>query len=729
MTRPPRPEQIPHSATLHGITRQDPYHWLRDDNWQQVMRQPDELEARIRAHLDLENAHTDQALAATNELQEALFAELKGRIKEDESSVPAQDGPFLYYTRYALGSQHPRYCRRPTRALPPPGSAAADAVPGDEQLLFDADAASQGHAYFSARGVNHTRDHRLLAYALDTNGSEYYEIRLRDLATGDDLPDRIASTSGNPVFSADGAFVFYTAVDDNHRPSKVFRHRVGTPSESDVLVYEEPDAGFFVGIEHTEDYSDIVIVSHDHVTSEQRLIDAARPESEPRLIAARKPGMEYGVSALGDELLILTNAGARDFKLVVAPRANPGPENWKELVAHRPGCLILAVTTFSGHIVRLEIDGGLPRIVIRSRKDGAEHQIAFAEEAYSLGLLPGYEYDTRSVRFTYSSLTTPQETYDYDMDTRERSLRDRRQIPSGHDPSLYRSARVFATSHDGAQIPISLLWHEATPTPRGAAPTAPQAAGAPSAQGAPLLLYGYGSYGHGIPAGFSSNSLSLVNRGFVYAIAHVRGGKEMGYAWYEAGKLQHKKNTFQDFVAAAEHLCRSGWTTPDRIAIHGGSAGGMLVGAAVNLRPDLFNAVVGEVPFVDVLNTMCDAELPLTPPEWPEWGNPIEDEVAYRYIASYSPYDNVSRQRYPNILATAGLTDPRVTYWEPAKWVARLRELSTGDGLLLLRTYMQAGHGGAAGRFEKLRQVAFVQAFILLTCGAAARTPLPATRS
>lgn len=720
MTRPPRPEQIPHSATLHGITRQDPYHWLRDDNWQQVMRQPEVLEATIRAHLDLENAHTDRAMATTNELQEALFAELRGRIKEDESSVPAKDGPFLYYTRYALGAQHPRYCRRPAGELPPVGSAAADAVPADEQLLFDADAASQGHAYFSARGVCHTRDHRRLAYALDTNGSEYFEIRLRDLATGNDLPDRIASTSGNPVFSADGAFLFYTAVDDNHRPSKVFRHRVGSPSESDVLVYEEADPGFFVGIEHTEDYSDIVIVSHDHVTSEQRLIDAAHPETEPRLIAARKPGMEYGVSSLGDELLILTNAGARDFKLAVAPRANPSPENWVELVPHRPGCLILAVTTFSGHIVRLEIDGGLPRIVIRSRKDGSEHQIAFAEEAYSLGLLPGYEYDTRSVRFSYSSLTTPQETYDYDMDTRERSLRDRRQIPSGHDPGLYRSARVFATSHDGAQIPISLLWHEATPTPRSTTASPP---------GAPLLLYGYGSYGHGIPAAFSGNSLSLVNRGFVYAIAHVRGGKEMGYAWYETGKLQQKKNTFHDFVAAAEHLCRSGWTTPERIAIHGGSAGGMLVGAAVNLRPDLFNAVVGEVPFVDVLNTMCDAELPLTPPEWPEWGNPIEDEEAYRYIASYSPYDNVTCQRYPNILATAGLTDPRVTYWEPAKWIARLRELSAGDGLLLLRTYMQAGHGGAAGRFEKLRQVAFVQAFILLTCGATARAPLPATRS
>ncbi|MEO8178025.1 MAG: S9 family peptidase [Deltaproteobacteria bacterium] len=719
MLRPPHPPKLPHEATVHGITRQDPYHWLRDDNWQQVMRQPEVLAPRIRAHLDLENAHADAAMAPTNALQETLFAELKGRIKEDESSVPAKDGAYLYYTRYELGAQHPRYCRRPVAPLPSPLSTHRATLGAEEEVLFDADAASQGHAYFSARGVAHTRDHRRLAYAVDTNGSEYYEVRLRDLATSAELPDRIANTSGSLVFSADGNFVFYTAVDDNHRPSKVFRHRVGTATESDVLVYEELDPGFFVGLNQTEDYSDIVIVSHDHVTSEQRLINASRPESEPRLIAERRAGMEYGVSSLGDELLILTNAGALDFKLVVAPRANPAPEAWRELVPHRPGCLILAATTFSEHIVRLELAGGLPRIVIRSQKDGSEHSIAFAEEAYSLGLLPGYEFDTQNLRFTYSSLTTPQETYDYDMQTRERTLVDRREIPSGHDPSRYRSARLFATSPDGAQIPISLLWHEATPSPRE---------GTAVPGGVPLLLYGYGSYGHGIPAGFSSNSLSLVNRGFVYAIAHVRGGKELGYGWYEAGKLREKKNTFQDFVVAAEHLCRAGWTTPSKIAIHGGSAGGMLVGAAVNLRPDLFNAVVGEVPFVDVLNTMCDAQLPLTPPEWPEWGNPLEDEAAYRYISSYSPYDNVTSQRYPNILATAGLTDPRVTYWEPAKWVARLRELSTGDGLLLLRTYMQAGHGGAAGRFEKLRQVAFVQAFILLTCGGPAPPLLPATR-
>jgi oligopeptidase B len=700
MLTPPRPEKIWHETTLHGITRRDPYHWLRDDNWQRVMREPEVLNPKIREHLERENAHTAAVLAPTLELQSALFTELKGRIKEDESSVPAKDGAWDYYVRYELGSQHPRYCRRPTRPVLD-AAAARSAAPG-EQILFDADAAATAHAYFSTGAVNHSRDHRLLGYAVDTKGSEYYDIRFRDLQTGLLLPDHIANTSGSFVFAADASSVFYTAVDDNHRPSKVFRHRLGAPQEQDELVYEELDPGFFVGVDLTEDYSQIVITAHDHVTSEQRLIDANQPTLASRLVAPRKPGIEYSVSSLGQRLLILTNTGgAQDFKLVEAPLDDPSPEHWRDVVPHRPGCLIIAATTFSGHIVRLERDAGLPRIVIRNRSDGAEHVIAFDEQAYSLGLSAGYEYDTPILRFTYSSLTTPQQTYDYDMQTRARVLVDQREIPSGHDPGRYRSARVFAPSHDGALVPVSLLWHADT-----------------TLGTAPLLLYGYGSYGHSVAAGFSSNSLSLVNRGFVYAIAHVRGGKDKGYAWYEAGKLMHKKNTFLDFVHAAEHLCRLGYTQPGNITIQGASAGGMLVGAALNLRPELFKAVVGEVPFVDVLNTMCDAELPLTPPEWPEWGNPLASEEAYRYIASYSPYDNLTERAYPHVLVTAGLTDPRVTYWEPAKWVARLRECKTDDNQLLLRTYMEAGHGGAAGRFEKLHQVALVQAFILLAHGA-----------
>jgi oligopeptidase B len=706
MVTPPRAKKIEHQTRMHDVARSDPYHWLRDDNWQRVMREPETLQPPIREHLERENAYTEHALAATAELRKTLFEELKGRIKEDESSVPAKDGPFDYYVRYELGSQHPRYCRRPTRGrIQGLGSSAPSP---DEQVLFDADAASKAHAYFSVGSVAHSKSHRLLAHAVDTKGSEYYDIGFRALDTGATLPDSIQNTSGAVAF-ADDSTVFYTAVDDNHRPSKVYRHRLGTPQADDVLVYEEPDPGFFVGVDTTEDNAHIVITSHDHVTSEQRLIPTVSPLDPPRLIAERRPGVEYGVSALGQNLLILTNDGARDFKLVEAPLDDTDPARWRDVVPHRPGCLIVAVTTFAGHVVRLEREAGLPRIVVRSRDDGREHVIAFDEQAYALGLSPGYEYDTSLLRFSYSSLTTPQQTFDYDMITHERVLIDQREIPSGHDPKRYRTARVFAPSHDGELVPISLLWHEST---------------APAS--APLYLYGYGSYGHTVPAAFSSNTLSVVNRGFVYAIAHVRGGKDKGYSWYENGKLMRKKNTFFDFVASAEHLCKSGYGLPGGVTIHGGSAGGMLVGAAVNLRPDLFRAVVGEVPFVDVLNTMCDADLPLTPPEWPEWGNPIESADAYHYIASYSPYDNVEGKAYPHILATAGLTDPRVTYWEPAKWVARLRELKTDDHLLLLRTYMEAGHAGAAGRFEKLHQVALVQAFVLLANDAVDRPVFPA---
>jgi oligopeptidase B len=706
MVTPPRAKKIEHQTSLHGITRSDPYHWLRDDNWQRVMREPETLQPAIREHLERENAYTEQALAATTELRKTLFEELKGRIKEDESSVPAKDGPFDYYVRYELGSQHPRYCRRPTRGRIQGLGSASHPTPAarpspDEQVLFDADAASKAHAYFSVGSVAHSKSHRLLAHAVDTKGSEYYDIGFRALDTGAALPDSIQNTSGAVAF-ADDSTVFYTAVDDNHRPSKVYRHRLGTPQAEDVLVYEEPDAGFFVGVDTTEDNAHIVITSHDHVTSEQRLISTRSPLDPPRLIAERRPGVEYGVSAFGERLLILTNDGARDFKLVEAPLDDTDPARWRDVVPHRPGCLIVAVTTFAGHVVRLEREAGLPRIVVRSRDDGREYVIAFDEQAYALGLSPGYEYDTSMLRFSYSSLTTPQQTFDYDMITHERVLVDQREIPSGHDPKRYRTARVFAPSHDGELVPISLLWHEST---------------APAS--APLYLYGYGSYGHTVPAAFSSNTLSVVNRGFVYAIAHVRGGKDKGYAWYENGKLMHKKNTFLDFVASAEHLCKSGYGLPGGVTIHGGSAGGMLVGAAVNLRPDLFRAVVGEVPFVDVLNTMCDADLPLTPPEWPEWGNPIESAHEFAVIRSYSPYDNVEAKAYPHIFAYGGLTDPRVTYWEPAKWIAKLRRLNTSDNLVLLKTNMEAGHGGASGRFERLKEIAIDYAFALKVAGKA----------
>lgn len=469
-----------------------------------------------------------------------------------------------------------------------------------------------------------------------------------------------------------------------------------------MLVYEDEDPGFFVGVSTTQSQDYIVIDSHDHQTSETRILDANDPHGEPIVVSAREVGHEYSVEHHGQNLIITTNCdGAEDFKIVSTPVNAPGRENWKDIEPHREGRLILDVVTYKNHLIRLERENGLPRIVIRAFDDGAEHAIAFDEEAYSLGLSAGYEFDTASIRFTYSSMTTPSQVFDYDVVTRERTLRKTQEVPSGHDPEDYVTRRIMAPAHDGETVPVTLLYRKETVLDGSA----------------PLLLYGYGSYGISIPASFNTNCLSLVDRGFVYAIAHIRGGKDKGYRWYKTGRTETKTNTFKDFISAGEYLAQEKFTSRGRIVGHGGSAGGMLMGAVANMAPDLFAGIVAEVPFVDVLNTILDDTLPLTPPEWPEWGNPITNKNAYLNIASYSPYDNVSAQEYPHILAVGGLTDPRVTYWEPAKWVARLRTLKTNDSLVLLKTNMEAGHGGASGRFDRLKEVAISYAFALKITG------------
>ena len=692
---PPRAEKRATTYSQHGRERQDPYAWLRDDNWQEVMRKPEVLRQDVREHLEAENAYLEAVMADTEALRESLFEELKGRIKQDDSSVPAPDGAWAYYQRFETGGEHPVICRRPRETGDEGGA---------EQVLYDANAAAKGEAYFKLAGVEHSPDHARLVSAVDVKGSEYFTAEVRDLESGELLPDRLENTDGNLVWGNDGRTLYYTVLDDNHRPWRVYRHRLGGDPARDELVYEEEDPGFFVGLDKTESGRFVVIQAHDHTTSEVWLVDADNPESDVSLVAERDRDVEYHVVHHGDRLIILTNADdAEDFKVVEAPLETPGRENWRDLVPHKAGRLIVSLLAFKRHLVRLERVDGLPRITVEDLESGESHAIAFEEAAYSLGVIPGYEFDTTVLRFVYSSLTTPAQTFDYDMDSRARKLLKEQEVPSGHDPANYRAERLLAVSHDGAEVPVSLLYHRDTPLDGSA----------------PLLLYGYGSYGIAVPAAFSTNRLSLVDRGFVYAIAHIRGGMDKGYAWYRHGKLMEKKNTFHDFIAAAEHLVDKGYTRAGEIAIHGGSAGGMLVGAAVNMRPDLFKAVVAEVPFVDVLTTMCDKELPLTPPEWPEWGNPLESAEAYDYIASYSPYDNLEAKAYPNILATGGLTDPRVTYWEPAKWVARLRELKTDDNLLLLKTYMEAGHGGSAGRFQKLHEVALVTAFLLKVFGKA----------
>jgi oligopeptidase B len=685
----PRAEKRPHHSVAHGIARADDYHWLKADNWQAVMQDPTLLPQDIRDYLEAENKYHEEVMADTEALQGKLFVELKGRIKEDDSSVPAPDGEYFYYSATVTGGQYARYCRK-LRA----GS--------DEQIMFDGDALAAGHDYFSFGGISLSPNQKLAAWSYDNKGSEFYNLRIRDLSSGVDADDLLVNTAGGAVWAADGKSLFYTTQDENHRPLKTYRHLLGTAQADDILVHDEKDTGLFTGVGSTNSEKYILVDIHDHDTSEVWVIDADKPEVKPQLMVSRDEKIEAEVEHWNDKFIIKTNRnGAEDYKIVEAPIANPAPENWVDLIPHRPGIFLVSMGVFKNWLIRLERENALPRIVIRDMNSGEEHQIAFDEEAYSLGFGEMREFDTDTLRFSYSSMTTPAQVFDYNMRTRERVLRKTQEIPSGHDISKYETRRIQATAHDGELIPVTLLYRKSTPRDGSA----------------PLWLYGYGSYGISMPASFNTSILSLVDRGFIYAIAHIRGGQEKGRAWYKAGKLEHKMNTFKDFVAVAQHLIDAKFTARGKIVAQGGSAGGMLMGVVTNLAPDLFNGIVAEVPFVDVLTTMLDDTLPLTPPEWPEWGNPIESVSAYRDIAAYSPVDNVVAKAYPHILAVGGLTDPRVTYWEPAKWVARLRELKTDNNLLLFKTNMGAGHGGASGRFDRLKEVAIVYAFGLKVAG------------
>jgi oligopeptidase B len=689
LPNPPQAEKRPVLDVHHGIERTDDFAWLRADNWQEVMRDPAALGADIRAYLEAENAYTAKAMADTEGLQETLFKEMKGRIKEDDSTVPMPDGDYCYFMSYVAGGQHPRLCREPRAG-------------GEPAILFDGDAMAAGKPFFSPGGMAWSHDHRLLAYAYDDKGSEFFKVKLRNLETGADLADEVPDMEGQPAWDGDGKAFYYTAVDEYRRPLKVLRHQVGTDAARDELIYQEQDAGFFTQAAGSQDRRFLIVSAGDHETSEVRLLDLRAPEKGLRLVEPRQTNHHYHAEHHEGRLIILTNdGGAEDYKIVEAPLESPGRANWRELVPHKPGRLILNVTCFKDYLVRLEREDGLPRIVIRRFADGEEYAIEFAEEAYSLGMSDGYEYDTETLRFNYSSMTTPRQIFDYNMRTRERVLRKTQEVPSGHNPEDYVTRRVFAPAADGEKVPVSLLYRKSTPLDGSA----------------PCLLYGYGSYGAAMPAGFQTNAFSLVDRGFVYAIAHIRGGKDKGDRWYKDGKLQKKTNTFKDFIAAGRYLPEQKFTSEGKIIGQGASAGGMLMGAVANMAPELFAGIIADVPFVDVLTTMLDDTLPLTPPEWPEWGNPIESVEAYRTIAAYSPYDNVRAQAYPNILATGGLTDPRVTYWEPAKWVAKLRAHKMDKNLLLLKINMEAGHGGASGRFNRLKEHALSYAFALKVSG------------
>lgn len=692
---PPVAERRPTTITQHGITRTDNYAWIRDDNWQEVLRDPAVLRPDIKSYLDAEVAYYEASTAQLDGLRKTLFAEMRGRIKEDESSVPMRDGPFEYYVRFREGGQYAVHARRRGEGEP-------------EEILFDGDKESEGAKFFNVGGIDISPDHKLMAYSVDRVGSEYFDMRIRNLATGEEYPETIPSTDGDAVWASDNKSFFYVERDENQRPKRVRHHVLGTDAARDRLVYEEKDDGMFIGIGETSSEAFMVIGVGNGVTSEAHVVPLNAPLTAPRLIAPRIDDQLYDVDHDGRVFLIQTNAdGAVDFKIVTAPVDRPGRENWQDWLSHKSGRYIAGFVPFKDYIVWAERENARPRIVI-SDYAGNKHSIELDQPAYSIGLQGWGEFDTETVRFSYESPSQPEQIFDYNMRTRERTLRKTQEVPSGHNPDLYSVEMIDAPASDGTMVPVMVLKLKETPVDGTA----------------PLLLYGYGSYGAYIPDDFSTAVLSLVDRGMVFGLAHIRGGSDKGRQWYLDGKYEKKINSFTDFNASAEALIARGYTSKGRVVAYGGSAGGLLVGAAVNLQPDLYGGILAAVPFVDVISTISDATLPLTPPEWEEWGNPIESAEEYGWIAGYSPYDNIAAGRvYPPMLATGGLADYRVTYWEPAKWIARLRAEAKG-GPFLLRMNMSAGHGGSAARFERLEERAHLYAFALDVMGLADATPV-----
>jgi len=667
------------TLTAHGDERVDEWYWLRDKEDPEVI-----------ALLEAENAHTAATLAPTEDLQKRIYDEIVGRILETDLSVPARKGDWWYLSRTVEGLQYPIWCRR--KGEPE----------GPEEVILDQNTLAAGSDYFAVANTAVSPDTNRLVYGTDDNGSERYTLHIRDLTTGDDLSDEVPDTYYGVAWAGDNATVFYTRVDDAMRPFQLWRHTVGTPAADDVLVFQEDDERFFLGVGGTKSEQYVVASTESKVTSEYRVLRADDPLGEFRVVQPRQQGVEYSIDHHGDRFLIVTNAdGAENFKLMEAPVDDPGRPNWVEVVGHRADVKLDGIDVFAGHVALFERAEGLRRIAVRRLADGDTHLIELPEQVSTVFPDANMEFDTTVLRFGYTSMVTPRSVYDYDMEDRTRELLKQQPVLGGYDATDYETSRLWATAPDGERVPMSIVHR------RGLALDGT----------APALLYGYGSYEISIDPTFSPLRLSLLDRGVVFAIAHVRGGGEMGRRWYEHGKMLHKKDTFSDFVACAEHLVAGGYTSPERLAMRGGSAGGLLMGAVVNLRPDLFRAVVADVPFVDVLTTILDETLPLTVTEWEEWGNPKADPEVYAYVKSYSPYDNVAAVDHPALLAIGGLNDPRVSYWEPAKWVQRLRDRGTGSRPVLLRTEMGAGHGGPSGRYDAWREEAQVYAFVLHELG------------
>ena len=668
----PVPKKIRLESTVHDTTRSDDYAWLRDRENQHVID-----------YLKEENLFCEKIMAHTRSLQDALYNEMVSRIKETDDSVPVKWGGYYYYHRTEKDRQYKIYCRKESSMNAP------------EEILLDANELATGKEYFSLGVYRMSPDHRLLAYSVDTNGSEKYTLYIKDLISGRNLPESIPDTYYGMEWGNDNRTIFYNTVDVASRPYRLFRHILGDDPAGDELIYEEKDERYF--LEVTKSRSDKYIFMHlgSKVSSEVRYLDADVPLDDFNVFQKREPDVEYTVEHHEDSFMIVTNDRAVNFRLMQTSVGATNKSNWKEVIPHRAEVLIEGVDAFRDFLVVYERIQGLKQIRICELKTHEDHYVSFPDPVYTVSPGGNPEYDSVSLRLVYTSMVVPPSTFDYDMKARTRELKKQEEV-IGYDHAVYSSERVFATAADGAEIPISLVYKK----------------GMIRDGNNPLILYGYGSYGITVEPGFSSPRVSLLDRGFIFAIAHIRGGQEMGRRWYEDGKLLKKKNTFTDFIACAEFLIKEQFTSPEKMAVMGASAGGLLMGAVTNMRPDLFNAVVAKVPFVDVVNTMLDASLPLTVTEYEEWGDPNQ-KAYYDYIQSYAPYENVENKNYPNILATAGLNDPRVSYWEPTKWVAKLRSLKTDENLLLLRTNMGAGHGGASGRYDYLKEIAFEYAFII----------------
>jgi oligopeptidase B len=674
---PPIAEKIPKIDTSFGDIRVDNYFWLRDKNNPEVIK-----------YLQAENKYTETVMKPTEKLQEKLYKEMLSRIKETDLSVPEKMDDYYYYTREEKGKQYKIYCRK------------KGSLDAKEEILLDANELAKGHNYLDVGVYKVSPDHQLLAYSIDTTGAEDFTLYFKDLNTGKVLTDIIPNTSYSAEWANDNQTVFYNTLDEAKRPYKLYRHFLGADPKNDVLVYHEKDEAFNLDLKKSKSKAYLFMLLESETTSEDWYLDASHPDGNFKIIQPRQHEMEYSVEQHGDKFYILTNDNAKNFKLMQAPISEPSKNNWKEIIPNRDSVKIDDIEVFKNHLVVYERERGLKKIQITNLTDNQVHYVDFPEPVYTFWQDRNPDFNTNLLRFNYTSLITPRSVFDYDMDKKTRELKKQDEVLGGYNPSLYQSERVFVKASDGILVPISLVYKK----------------GMVRNGKNPLFLYGYGAYGISSEPYFSSNRLSLLDRGFIFAIAHVRGGGEMGRYWYEQGKLLNKKNTFTDFIACAEHLVAEKYTSSDKLVINGGSAGGLLMGAVTNMRQDLFKIVIANVPFVDLINTMLDPSLPLTVIEYEEWGNPHEKEY-YEYMRSYSPYDKVQAKAYPNMLITTSLNDPRVSYWEPSKWTAKLRALKTDHNLLLLKINMGAGHGGSSGRYDYLKDIALEYAFVFKVLG------------